>query len=90
MEGVVGERERAHNDCICTSHPSLFTTCTLKTTKIGKRHSFGQALKSAANAVKWTRVRVLSLARWASRPGQIDRARQRVEMLKYFRIKRST
>ena len=29
MQGIFGERERTHNDCICTSHPSLFTTCTL-------------------------------------------------------------
>ena len=24
MQGIFGEPERAHNDCICTSHPSLF------------------------------------------------------------------
>ena len=35
MQGIFGERERAHNDCICTSHPSLLN---LRTTKIRERY----------------------------------------------------
>ncbi|CAI8047252.1 hypothetical protein GBAR_LOCUS26102, partial [Geodia barretti] len=30
MQGIFGEQERELNDCICTSHPSLFTTYTLE------------------------------------------------------------
>ena len=34
MQGIFGEREQAHNDCICTSHPSPSYNWTAK---IGKR-----------------------------------------------------
>ena len=30
MQGIFGERERAHNECICTSNPSIFPSCTFE------------------------------------------------------------
>ena len=54
MHIIFGEREQAHNDCICTSHPRVaYLQLALWN---HKRYSFDQALKSAANAPEWTRV----------------------------------
>ena len=50
MQGIFGEQERELNDCICTSHPSLFTTYTLEP----RRLEIGKIIQprgSAANAV---------------------------------------
>ena len=82
MHAIFAERERAHNDCICISHPSLFTTGTLEPRRLERDiYSLGHVSKSAANASEYTRV--LSLARF-----HIDMtARQRVKMkISAFRI----
>ena len=54
MHGIFGEPERAHNHCICTSHPSQFTTCTLEPRRLYslERYSLGEASKSAANGAE--------------------------------------
>ena len=50
MHGIFGELERAHNDCMCTSHPSVFTTCTLEPRRLQRViYSLGNVWKSAAN-----------------------------------------
>ena len=63
MHGIFGKRERAHNDCISISHPSLFTTGTLEPRTWEKGiYRLDQVSKSAANASEETGV--LSLARF--------------------------
>ena len=81
MHGIFGNRERAHNDCICTSHPSRLTYNLHLRTKIGKRYSLRQAPKRAANVVEWRRVLSLAII--------IDRASKAaycVKMCKYFEM----
>ena len=58
MEGIFGEREQAHRDFICTSHPSLVT---LKARRLERGTVSVQSVKSAAKTVECKRA--LSLAR---------------------------
>ena len=40
MHGIFGERERAHNDCICTSHPApSVVLCVLLCCTVSKSES---------------------------------------------------
>ena len=58
MIGIFGKRERAHNDCICTSQPIY--NLHLGTTKIGKRYSLSQASKSRSECRQMNE----SFSRW--------------------------
>ena len=61
MQGIIGEGECAHNDCICTSQSSLFTICTFEPRR----------LERGTASVRHRRVQRMpsngSLARCASR-----------------------
>ena len=67
MHGIFGERERAHNDCICTSHPSLFTTCTLEPRRLERPTASARHRRVQRMPLNGTRV--LSLARYGAHRG---------------------
>ena len=71
---------RAHNECMCTSHPSLFTTCTLEQRR----------LKRGTASVRHRRAQRMppngrEFSCWLDSHGH---DRQRVKVL--FQIKRSS